>query len=149
MGKRQGGRTNFHKHLLCKEPWRGIGLCLSCALALPMVSEAVTATVGSTGSIRITERPKLTTAGIYHLRDWNLHFNNLTHKGLTNPNPLRAPGARCWLGHFFLAASVVPCGMGNGVLARVLLNGNWKMKPEITPLKPLVPGNSFSTGRVP
>lgn len=41
---------------------RGIGVCLSCALALLMVSEAVIATVGSTDLFRITERPKLRTS---------------------------------------------------------------------------------------
>lgn len=48
-----------------------------------------------------------------------------------------------------LSSSVVPCGMGNRVLAELLLNGNWKMKLEITASKPPVLGSSFSPGRVP
>lgn len=98
VGKGQGGRTNFHKHLLWEEPQRGTGLCLSCTLALLRVSEAVTVTVGSRGRIRITERPKLTIS-----ETGEPGILTSPTGGLAIPNPLRAPGARCWLGHFFLA----------------------------------------------
>lgn len=107
---------------------------LSCALAVLMVTEAVS----PSGAHRPHQNQR---AQIYHLRDWgarNLHFNNLPYLGFSQSPPSVSPREQGTGWNIFScpSAPLVPWGMMSGELAEQLLNGNWKMKLEITASQP-------------